>query len=77
MAAGPRCHGSVFFHGNGCPKCLAFGNGRPRTQNRPKQTTISPGKRVFFAPSIVPLELAYLFWKEWRGRRDSNSRPLP
>src|SRR5260370_4627498 len=27
------------------PRCLAFGNGRPRTQNRPKQTTISPGKR--------------------------------
>jgi hypothetical protein len=24
---------------------LAFGNGRPRTQNRPKQTTISPRKR--------------------------------
>jgi hypothetical protein len=24
---------------------LAFGNGRPLTQNRPKQTTISPGKR--------------------------------
>jgi hypothetical protein len=35
----------VFFHRNGCPRCLAFGNGRPRTQNRPKQTTISPGKR--------------------------------
>ena len=26
-------------------RCLAFGNGRPRTQNPPKQTTISPGKR--------------------------------
>src|SRR5260370_33649014 len=27
------------------PRCRDFGNGRPRTQNRPKQTTISPGKR--------------------------------
>jgi NAD(P)-dependent dehydrogenase (short-subunit alcohol dehydrogenase family) len=46
LAAGPMCHGSVFFHLNGCPRCLAFGNGRPRTQNRPKQITISPGKRA-------------------------------
>ena len=30
----------------GAPGGLAFGNGRSRTQNRPKQTTISPGKRV-------------------------------
>jgi hypothetical protein len=33
-------------HGQGSPRCLAFGNGRRRTQNRPKQTTISPGKRA-------------------------------
>jgi prepilin signal peptidase PulO-like enzyme (type II secretory pathway) len=30
-----------------------------------------------FAPSLVAAKLVQLFWKEWRGRRDSNSRPLP
>ncbi len=30
-----------------------------------------------FAPTLVAAKLAELFWKEWRGRRDSNSRPLP
>src|SRR5580658_6903003 len=52
--AGPTCHGSVFFHLNGCPKCLAFGSGRPRAQKRPNQTTISPGKRAS---------------RQWRWRR--------
>jgi len=30
----------------GAPGTSHLGNGRPRTQNRPKQTTISPGKRA-------------------------------
>ena len=30
-----------------------------------------------FAPSLVRVSLIQLFWNEWRGRRDSNSRPLP
>jgi hypothetical protein len=30
-----------------------------------------------FAPSLVAVKLVQLFWNEWRGRRDSNSRPLP
>jgi AraC-like DNA-binding protein len=33
---------------SGCPRCLAFGNRRPRTQNPPKQNTISPDKRACF-----------------------------
>jgi hypothetical protein len=53
LAPGPRCHGSVFFHSNGCPRCLALGNGRPRTQNRPRQTTTGPGKRVSSDRSIA------------------------
>jgi hypothetical protein len=42
----------------GCPRCLAFGNGRPRTQNRPKQTTISPGKRPCVQQTITVYRLA-------------------
>ena len=30
-----------------------------------------------FAPSLVSISSIQLFWNEWRGRRDSNSRPLP
>ena len=30
-----------------------------------------------FAPSLVAMKFVQIFWKEWRGRRDSNSRPLP
>jgi len=30
-----------------------------------------------FAPTLVAAKFAYLFWNEWRGRRDSNPRPLP
>jgi integrase len=30
-----------------------------------------------FAPSLVSTKLLELFWNEWRGRRDSNPRPLP
>jgi hypothetical protein len=30
-----------------------------------------------FAPSMVSMKLKQLFWNEWRGRRDSNPRPLP
>ena len=30
-----------------------------------------------FAPSLVSVKIVQLFWNEWRGRRDSNSRPLP
>ena len=30
-----------------------------------------------FAPSMVAVKFVQLFWNEWRGRRDSNSRPLP
>src|SRR5216684_957113 len=30
-----------------------------------------------FAPSLVSAKSNQLFWNEWRGRRDSNSRPLP
>src|SRR6202022_4475457 len=30
-----------------------------------------------FAPLIVSVKFVQVFWKEWRGRRDSNSRPLP
>jgi len=30
-----------------------------------------------FAPWLVSLKFVQLFWNEWRGRRDSNSRPLP
>jgi hypothetical protein len=43
--------------------CLAFGNGRPRTQNRPKQTTISPGKRprslAFYEVALRPLNIKF------------------
>jgi integrase len=30
-----------------------------------------------FAPSLVSAKSEQLFWNEWRGRRDSNPRPLP
>jgi len=30
-----------------------------------------------FAPSMVAVKFVQLFWNEWRGRRDSNPRPLP
>ena len=30
-----------------------------------------------FAPSSVSKKSRKLFWNEWRGRRDSNPRPLP
>jgi hypothetical protein len=30
-----------------------------------------------FAPSLVLEKFVQLLWNEWRGRRDSNSRPLP
>ena len=30
-----------------------------------------------FAPALVAVKCVQLFWNEWRGRRDSNSRPLP
>jgi hypothetical protein len=30
-----------------------------------------------FAPSLVAVRFIQLFWNEWRGRRDSNPRPLP
>jgi hypothetical protein len=30
-----------------------------------------------FAPSLVAVNFVQLFWNEWRGRRDSNSPPLP
>ena len=57
MAAGPRCLEVCSSTEMGAPgarvrsdrssslgwRCLAFGNGRQWTQNRPKQTTISPG----------------------------------
>ena len=30
-----------------------------------------------FAPSLVTVKFLQRFWNEWRGRRDSNPRPLP
>ena len=42
-----ECHGLILEAGLGamevCSSTEMGGNGRPRTQNRPKQTTISPG----------------------------------
>src|ERR1700674_4670168 len=32
---------------------------------------------VRFVSSMVSVKFEQLFWKKWRGRRDSNSRPLP
>ena len=31
----------------------------------------------FSRPSMVSSEITEIFWNEWRGRRDSNPRPLP
>ena len=36
-------------------RCLAFWDGRPRTQNRPKQITISPGKDASRQPLLVTM----------------------
>jgi hypothetical protein len=50
------------------PRCLAFGNGRPRSQNRPKQTTISPGKRACVYASGVESILSGAKSLEREGR---------
>jgi len=43
-----------------------------RTKRRAKRYENGP----FFALDDS-LKFVQLFWKEWRGRRDSHSRPLP
>jgi hypothetical protein len=57
---------------NGCPRCLAFGNGRPRTQNRPKQTTISPGRRPWLRP--LGRKVANTRFCQWENVRGSRSQ---
>ena len=42
-----------------------------------KRDTNKGTKTCPFGSSIVSGEFVQLFWNEWRGRRDSNSRPLP
>jgi hypothetical protein len=45
LAAGLAAMESVFFHRNGCPRCLAFGNGRdhgPKTDRiRPRSVPVN------------------------------------
>jgi hypothetical protein len=54
-AAGPRFHGSVFFHSYGCSSASHLGMGEPRAQNPPKQTRSVPinALLVIEAPQAV------------------------
>ncbi len=42
-----------------------------------KRDTKKGTKTCPFGSSMVCAKSEQSFWKEWRGRRDSNSRPLP
>jgi hypothetical protein len=42
-----------------------------------KRDTIKGTKTCPFGSSMACAKLEQSFWNEWRGRRDSNSRPLP
>jgi integrase len=42
-----------------------------------KRDTIKGTKTCPFGSSMVCAKSEQSFWNEWRGRRDSNSRPLP
>jgi len=42
-----------------------------------KRDTNKGTKTCPFGSSMVSVKSVQLFWNEWRGRRDSNSRPLP
>ena len=42
-----------------------------------KRDTKKGTKTCPFGSSMVSVKSEQLFWKEWRGRRDSNPRPLP
>ena len=46
--------------------------GNQRQKGHQNDTNLCP-----FAPPAVSANSRELFWNEWRGRRDSNPRPLP
>src|SRR5215469_2521981 len=74
----PCCHWCLQAKRAKCARVITFQHEDREREAYPTKKDPKKGTETCpFGSSMVSVKARQLFWKEWRGRRDSNSRPLP